>query len=97
MLSIILIILPLLSIIILTTDITKDIYHIKLIGLITTIFNFLISLLIYILFDYSSIEYQFVQNVYNSNAFNIYLGIDGISIYFILLTTFISPIVLLSN
>jgi len=97
MLSIILIILPLLSIIILTTDITKDIYHIKLIGLISTILNFLISLLIYILFDYSSIEYQFVQNVYNSNAFNIYLGIDGISIYFILLTTFISPIVLLSN
>src|ERR1700761_1528950 len=97
MLSTTLIVLPLLSLIALSTDIIKDIKHIKLIGLITTVLNFLISLIIFILFDYSNIEYQFIQNVYNSNAFNIYLGIDGISIYFILLTTFISPIVLLSN
>ena len=97
MLSTTLIIIPLLSLILLSTNVFEEIKHIKLIGLITAIVNFIVSLVIYILFDYSNIEYQFVQNIYNSNAFNIYLGIDGISLYFILLTTFITPIVLLSN
>ncbi len=69
----------------------------RLIGLITTILNFFISLIIFILFDFSNIEYQFVQEVYKINSLNIYLGVDGISVYFLLLTTFISPIVIVSN
>jgi NADH-ubiquinone oxidoreductase chain 4 len=92
-----LIIIPLITSIFLSTDIIKNINLVKYIGLFSTIINFIISLFIFVLFDYSNIEYQFTQNIFNSNAFNIYLGIDGISIYFILLTTFIGPIVLLSN
>jgi NADH:ubiquinone oxidoreductase subunit 4 (subunit M) len=69
----------------------------KIIVLITFIINFLVSLGIFTLFDLSINEYQFTQNSYSINFYNLYLGIDGISIYFILLTTMIMPIVLISN
>jgi NADH-ubiquinone oxidoreductase chain 4 len=70
---------------------------IKLIALYTSILNFLVSLFIYIIFDYSNIDYQFVQEITEIKGLNIYIGIDGISIYFILLTTLITPLVILSN
>jgi NADH:ubiquinone oxidoreductase subunit 4 (subunit M) len=73
--------------------------HIKYLGLITTIINLIISLIIFMLFDFSSKQFQFIQiqEHYQTNYFDIYLGVDGISIYFILLTTIIIPISLLSN
>jgi NADH-ubiquinone oxidoreductase chain 4 len=70
---------------------------IKVIALYTSILNFLVSLFIYIIFDYSNIDYQFVQEITEIKGLNIYIGIDGISIYFILLTTLITPLVILSN
>jgi NADH-ubiquinone oxidoreductase chain 4 len=70
---------------------------IKLIALSTSIINFVISLIIFVFFDFSYNQFQFVQEPYNVMGFNIYLGIDGVSIYFILLTTIIIPISLLSN
>jgi NADH-ubiquinone oxidoreductase chain 4 len=69
----------------------------KVIALYTSILNFLVSLFIYIIFDYSNIDYQFVQEITEIKGLNIYIGIDGISIYFILLTTLITPLVILSN
>jgi len=65
--------------------------------LISFIINFIVSLILYILFDLSLNEYQFIQKNYNIAFYNLYLGVDGISIYFILLTTMIMPIVILSN
>ena len=59
--------------------------------------NIIISLIIFILFDFSNIDYQLIQEIKEFNGLNIYIGIDGISIYFILLTTLIIPLVLLSN
>lgn len=78
---------------------TNGIYSkkIKTIALYTSILNFLVSLFIYIIFDYSNIDYQFVQEVTEIKGLNIYIGIDGLSIYFILLTTLITPIVVVSN
>ena len=70
---------------------------IKWIALLTSIINFIISLVIFIFFDFSYNQFQFVQEPYDIMGYNIYLGIDGISIYFILLTTIIMPIALLSN
>ena len=70
---------------------------IKLIALSASIINFIISLVIFIFFDFSYNQFQFVQEPYDIMGYNIYLGIDGISIYFILLTTIIMPIALLSN
>jgi NADH:ubiquinone oxidoreductase subunit 4 (subunit M) len=70
---------------------------IKFIALSASILNFIISLIIFIFFDFSYNQFQFVQEPYDIMGYNIYLGIDGISIYFILLTTIIMPIALLSN
>jgi NADH-ubiquinone oxidoreductase chain 4 len=69
----------------------------KKIGLISSILTLTISFFIYILFDSSNIYYQFVQEVNQIKGTDIYLGVDGISIYFVLLTTIIMPLVLLSN
>ena len=69
----------------------------KRIALVTSVINLIISFIIYILFDFSSNQFQFIQEHYNINYFDIYLGIDGISIYFVLLTTLIIPIAILSN
>jgi NADH-ubiquinone oxidoreductase chain 4 len=69
----------------------------KLIALVASIINLIISLVIYFLFDFSSNQFQFVQEQYNISFFDVYLGLDGISIYFVLLTTLIMPIALLSN
>lgn len=71
--------------------------RIKFIALTTSIINLFVSLIIFILFDFSSNQFQFVQEYHQINSFDIYLGIDGLSIYFVLLTTIIIPISLLSN
>ena len=71
--------------------------RIKFIGLITSIINLIISLIIFILFDFSSKQFQFIQEHHQINYFDIYLGVDGLSIYFVLLTTIIMPLALLSN
>ena len=73
------------------------IYFYKITAFITSIFNLIISLVIFILFDFSSNQFQFVQEHYDMNFFDVYLGVDGISIYFVLLTTIIMPIAILSN
>jgi NADH-ubiquinone oxidoreductase chain 4 len=74
----------------------KTTYY-KNIAFIASIVNLIISLIIYILFDFSSNQFQFVQEHHDISYFDIYLGVDGISIYFVLLTTIIMPIALLSN
>jgi|SRR2546430_15596403 len=71
--------------------------NIKNIALFATILNLFVSLIIFIFFDFSINQFQFVQEHYKIGNFDIYLGIDGISIYFILLTTIIMPIAMLSN
>jgi hypothetical protein len=71
--------------------------NIKLIALITSILNFFISLVIFILFDFSTNQFQFVQEYHEISYFDFYLGVDGLSIYFVLLTTLIIPISLVSN
>ena len=72
-------------------------YYSKLIGLMTSIANLILSLIIFIIFNNSTNQFQYVQEHYNIQLFDIYLGIDGISIFFILLTTIIMPIAILSN
>jgi NADH-ubiquinone oxidoreductase chain 4 len=76
---------------------TLIIKRLKIISLSISIINLFISLIIFILFDYSSNQFQFVQEYYKISSYDFYLGIDGLSIYFVLLTTIIVPIALLSN
>ncbi|GGA53618.1 hypothetical protein GCM10010917_43420 [Paenibacillus physcomitrellae] len=69
----------------------------KVVAFIISILNLMVSLLVYILFDFSNNQFQFIQEHYDLSFYDIYLGVDGISIYFVLLTTIIIPIALMSN
>ena len=101
MLLLSLLLIPIIGIFIISISMSYDLYinikYIKCVALATSILNFFVSLVIFILFDFSSNQFQFVQEYHEINSFDFYLGIDGLSIYFILLTTIIIPIALLSN
>ena len=99
MLLLFLLLIPLIGIlaIVVNKDNGLSVQNIKSIGLISSILNLFISLVIFILFDFSTNQFQFVQEYHEISYFDFYLGIDGLSIYFILLTTIIIPISLLSN
>jgi NADH-ubiquinone oxidoreductase chain 4 len=73
------------------------IYNDKVIALFITTINFLFSLFLLFFFDFSSNSFQFVVESISISEYNFYLGVDGISIYFVLLTTIIMPIAILSN
>jgi NADH-ubiquinone oxidoreductase chain 4 len=75
----------------------KNIQNAKKIALFTSILNLFISLIIFILFDFSYNQFQYVQEPYHVSGYTFYLGLDGISIYFILLTTIIVPVAIVSN
>ena len=70
---------------------------IKNIGIGTAMINFFLSIIIFVLFDSSTNEYQFVTQFSQISFCEFNVGLDGISIYFVLLTTFITPIALISN
>lgn len=101
MLLLVLLLVPLIGIFIISSRsfATADSHfkEVKFIGLATSIVNLLISLVVWVLFDFSSNQFQFVQECYELNQYSIYLGVDGLSIYFVLLTTIIMPLALLSN
>ena len=65
----------------------------------TTVVTFLVSLLLLKTFDRYQAGYQFVERYEWFDGLNIfyYLGIDGISLYLILLTTFLMPICILAS
>ena len=71
----------------------------KNIGLSTSLLTFILSILLWIRFDMSTPKYQFVEKFFSVPYSNmhIYLGIDGISLFFVLLTTFLIPICLLAS
>ena len=69
----------------------------KYVSLFTTIVNFLISIYLWILFDQSTSNFQFIEDREWINGFiNYKVGVDGISILFIILTTFITPLCIIS-
>jgi len=69
----------------------------KNLALIISLINLFISILMWVEFDSSTTQYQFVYEFNQLNFFHFNVGIDGISLYFVLLTTFVTPIALLSN
>jgi len=102
MLLSLLLLIPLIGIFIISTSMSYElsplnIKRIKIIALTTSIINLIISLIIFISFDFSTNQFQFVQEYHQISSYDFYLGVDGLSIYFVLLTTIIMPIALLSN
>jgi len=70
----------------------------KYVAIFTSVANFFLSLFLWYSFDTNTSDFQFVENKNWMNGFiNFQLGIDGISILFILLTTFIAPICIFSG
>ena len=65
----------------------------------TSVITFGLSLLLIAYFDTSSASFQYVEEVPWISEYNIgyHLGIDGISIFFLLLTTFLIPICILAS
>jgi len=69
----------------------------KYVALFTSFVNFLISIYLWYLFDNSISEFQFIEEKQWLRGFvNYKVGIDGISILFILLTTFITSLSIIS-
>ncbi len=65
----------------------------KYVALFISLANFLLSLYLWYVFDKNIIDFQFVENrQWLSGFINYKVGVDGISILFIILTTFITPI-----
>jgi proton-translocating NADH-quinone oxidoreductase chain M len=94
-----LIILPLLGILVIIILPQNQINLIKTVTLFISLISFVISLFLWLLFDLSTPRYQFVEpflSVPYSNI-NVFIGVDGISLFFVLLTTFLIPLCLLAS
>ena len=69
------------------------------VALWTSLITFVLSLLLWFGFDKTTAEFQFVQRVEWIPDFNIayHVGIDGITLFFVLLSTFLTPICILAS
>ena len=65
----------------------------------TSIATFIVSLILWLNFDTSTADFQFVEKHEWIPAFNIsyHLGVDGISMFFVLLSTALTPICVLAS
>ncbi len=69
----------------------------KYISLFISLANFFLSLYLWYVFDSNSSEFQFVEErIWLKGFINYKVGIDGISILFIILTTFITTLCIIS-
>ena len=68
-------------------------------GLIVSLVAFVISLVVYFRFDPANPQFQFIHQVTWIKSLNIsyHVGVDGISLLLVLLTTFLTPLTLLST
>ncbi len=64
-----------------------------------SLFTFAVSLILWIEFDRSSADFQFVEKAAWIPEFgiNYHMGVDGISMFFVLLSTFLTPICVLAS
>lgn len=94
-----LIIIPLLGLFILLWVPSRNQKLIKLISFIFALVTFGISIFLWVLFDNSTSQYQFIEflewNYFHN--FYVFLGIDGISLFFILLSTFLVALCILAS
>ena len=70
---------------------------IKNIALNISLLNFIVSIFLWVQFNSDTSDYQFVYEFTKLSFCDFNIGVDGISLYYVLLTTFITPIALLSN
>ena len=90
---------PVIGILILVILPNRNEKLLKLIALNFSCFSFISSLLVWIFFQKSTGSFQFVAKIFWLPTLNInfILGIDGISLFFLLLTTLLIPLCILTS
>ena len=92
-----LILLPVLGAIFIFFSKSNNNLTIKYLALFVSFANFILSLYLWYLFDTTASEFQFLEERSWIKGFiNYKVGVDGISILFIILTTFITPLCVVS-
>jgi len=72
--------------------------NIRNVALLTTAFTFILSLFIWIGFDYSVPGFQMVEKrEWLDSGISYHMGVDGISMLFVILTTFLMPFCILAS
>ena len=88
--------LPVIGILLLLLIPSRKVDLIRQVALVTSLVTFVYSLFFWFTFDHMSTKFQFVES-FRFNDMHITAGIDGISIFFVLLTTFLIPICILAS
>ena len=80
-------------------DAATEARNARWVALWTTLATFLISLTLWFGFDRSSAGFQFVENVqwFPGTGIAYHMGVDGISVLFVLLSTFLMPLCILAS
>ncbi len=72
--------------------------NIRMIALMTTVVTFLVSLPIWMNFDTGNPGFQFVEKTeWLGSGISYHMGVDGISMLFVILTTFLMPVCILAS
>ena len=71
--------------------------NVKYLALAATVFTFVVSLVMLFGFDHSSTGFQFVEERSWLLGMQYKMGVDGISILFVMLTTFTMPLVIVAS
>lgn len=72
--------------------------NIRNVALLTTLFTFIVSLFVWLKFDPSNPGFQMIEeHPWMGTGVSYHLGVDGISILFILLTTVLMPLCILAS
>ena len=72
--------------------------NIRSVTLFTTVFTFVVSLWIWAGFDNTNPGFQFVEKVdWLGSGISYHMGVDGISMLFVILTTFLMPLCILAS
>nr|QNH82610.1 NADH dehydrogenase subunit 4 [Sterigmatomyces sp.] len=95
-----LILLPILGALLLTTmqeNTAADLSRIKPTALVTTLVTWFLSVIMWAQFDSSFGGYQFVSELTQPGFLSVRFGVDGLSVYFVILTTFTLPFCILAS
>lgn len=72
--------------------------NVRYVALFTTLATFLVSLTLWFKFDVTNAAFQFVEKGrWIGGGIDYHMGVDGISVLFILLTTFLMPLCILAS
>ncbi|MBX3580004.1 MAG: NADH-quinone oxidoreductase subunit M [Rhizobiaceae bacterium] len=72
--------------------------NIRNVALLTTVFTFALSLFIWVGFDKTDPNFQMVEKVaWLDSGISYHMGVDGISMLFVILTTFLMPLCILAS